>query len=259
MGRIIRNRDTDKPRRVGRDHYPIRLPGIGRSNYLLILSLFIGILLATGCSSTTVLLANFKNDTIGSPPAAAQPTGTVSLVPGAGIITVVAAPRPELPVNNWCQIGHPTAQSDLTQLTGKFTQFGIGSYGLLASMHIPSGSGVVTVQFEASEESPLPFGDFLHLDFMPEGDVRIDDGSSRFGNFPRDKNFVLSVNLVITATTATAEISLLGGEASGSTNVTIGSNVLALARQFGAVSFHVGFLHKATFFVDDIIVTRKNQ
>jgi hypothetical protein len=225
--------------------------------FLLPIFVMMGLLLSS-CSSTTVLLANFKNDTIGSSPATAQPTGTVSVEPGAGTVTVVAAPRPELPSNKWAGISHPFAQTNLTQIKGKFTQFGTGNYGLLASLHIPSGSGVVTVQFEASDKSPLPFGDFMHLDFMPEGDVRIDDTNVRFGHFPRDENFVLSVNLVITATSATAEISLLGGEASGSTNVNIGANVLPLARQFGAVTFQVGSFHKATFFVDDIVVTRKN-
>ncbi len=216
-------------------------------------------LLLAGCSSNTVLLANFKNDTVGLPPATAQPTGTVTVNTGSGTIQVVSAPTPDLPVNNWCEISHPTVQTQPTELTGNFTQFGLGSYGILASLHIPQGSGVVTVQFEASSQSPLPFGPFMHLDFMPEGDVRIDDSNVRFGSFPRDENFVLSVNLVITQTSATAEISLLGGNASGSINTSVQSNVLPLARQFGAVKFWVGFQHKGKFFVDDIIVSRKNS
>jgi hypothetical protein len=224
----------------------------------LVRCVFLGaFFLSSGCTSTTVLLANFKNDTIGSPPGSVQPTGTVLLKPGAGAVSVVAAPVSGQSANKWTRINHPNGNTPETTLTGQFTEFGTGSYGLLTSLHIPSGSGVVTVQFEASPQSPLPFGPFLHLDFMPEGDVRIDDGTTRFGQFPRDQNFVLSVKLNITTTSATAEITLLGG-ASGDRTVNVSSNVLPLARNFGAVKFWVGFQHQGTFFVDDIIVTRKS-
>ena len=215
-------------------------------------------LLMNGCKSTTVLLANFNNDNIGSPPATSQATGTVSVISGGGSV-IVNSPNNTIKSKKWCGISHPFNNSDPAELTGNFTQFGKGKYGLLASLYIPDKEEVVTVQFEASKQSPLPFGPFLHLDFMPEGDVRIDDGIQRFGQFPRNQNFVLSVNLNITDVAATAEITLLGANASGNTTVQISQNVLPLARQFGAVKFWVGFQHRATFFVDDIIVTRKNQ
>jgi hypothetical protein len=221
-------------------------------------ALLLIIVILSSCNSTTVLLANFKNDVINTPPESAQPTGTVNIDAGIGSVVVVSSPKPDLPANKWARVSHPTTPGEPTELTGNFTRFGLGNYGLLASLHIPSGSEVVTVQFEASDKSPLPFGPFLHIDFMPEGDVRIDDSAIRFGQFPRDENFVLSVNLNITQTAATAEITLLGGNASGSINVNVSSNVLSLAHQFGAVQFSVGFQHKASFFVDDIIVTRKN-
>jgi hypothetical protein len=228
-----------------------------KSAYLLRFLSLAGLFLFGGCNSTTVLLSNFKNDTIGSPPGATQPTGTVSVSPGAGSITVVAAPNPDLPSNKWAHISHPTAPAAETTLTGDFEgQTGIGSYSLIASMYIPAGAGVVTVQFETLV-SPQPHLSFFHIDFMPEGDVRIDDGSVTFGHFPRDQSFVIQVNLNITQTTATAEVTLLGGEASGNTTVNIQPVFLPLARQFGAVRFWVGFQHEASFFVDDILVTRK--
>jgi hypothetical protein len=87
--------------------------------------------------------------------------------------------------------------------------------------------------------------------------VRVDDGTVRFGHFPRDQSFVLQVNLDITATTATAEVTLLGGSASGNTTVNIQRALLPLARQFGAIKFWIWFQHKACFFVDDILVARK--
>jgi hypothetical protein len=212
----------------------------------------------SSCKSTTVLLANFNNDPIGSPPATAQATGTVSVHSGGGTV-IVNSPNDSIKSKKWCGISHPFNNSDPTELTGTFTQFGKGKYGLLTSLYIPANEEVVTVQFEASKQSPLPFGPFLHLDFMPEGDVRIDDGAQRFGHFPRNQNFVLSVSLNITDVAASAEITLLGTNASGNTTVQIPQNVLPLARQFGAVKFWIGFQHRATFFVDDIIVTRKNQ
>ena len=229
----------------------------GRSSYRLHLCVALGLLLLGGCNSTTVLLSNFKNDTIGSPPAPAQPTGTVSVNPGSGSVIVVAAPNPDLPSNKWAQINHPNAQTPETTLTGDFEgATGVGNYSLVASMYIPSGAGVVTVQFETLV-SPQPHLSFLHLDFMPEGDVRVDDSAVRFGNFPRDQAFVLNVTLDITATNATAEITLLGGSASGNQTVNIQPLLLPLARQFGAVKFWIGFQHEASFFVDDILVTRK--
>ena len=225
--------------------------------YLVYCFLLSALFLSSGCTSTTVLLANFKNDAIGSPPGAVQPTGTVSLKPGAGAVTVVAAPVSGQTENKWARINHPNGNSAETALTGECTQFGPGSYGFLASLHIPKGSGVVAVNFEASPQSPLPFGPVLHLDFMPDNKVRVDDGLTTFGQFPRDTNFVLSVKLDITSTSAKAEITLLGG-ASGNATVNVKSNVLPLARNFGAVKFLVGFQHQGTLFVDDIVVTRKS-
>jgi hypothetical protein len=223
-----------------------------RVNAIVIIWLF----LLTSCGATTVLLVNFKNDNIGSPPASTQPTGTVALKNGGGSITVVSAPTSSLPANKWAKIDHPSSPSDETTLTGHFSKFmGLGKYGLLTSMHIPSGAGVVTVQFESLQST----ASFLHLDFMPEGDVRIDDTNTRFGQFPRNANFVLSVNLNITSTSATAEISLLGAGASGSHTMNIQPLFLNVAKQFGAVKYWVGFQHKATFFVDDILVTHRTK
>ena len=216
---------------------------------------FLSIILLYSCKATTVLLANFKNDNIGSPPGATQPTGTVSLNAGSGLITVVASPLPAQPSNKWALISHPAQPAQETTLTGRFTQSGTGKYGLLCSMHIPGNAGVVSVQFEAAN----PLGSFIHLDFMAEGDLRVDDDNAlRFGQFPRDKNFVLSVNLDITGSAATVEFSLLGDGASGNKIVNVKPAFLNVAKQFGAVKFWIGFQHNASFFVDDIVVTRKN-
>lgn len=223
--------------------------------YPIIFIVAVSISILYSCKSTTVLLANFKNDNIGSPPGANQPTGTVSLNAGSGLITVVASPLASQPSNKWALISHPAQPAPETTLTGRFTQSGPGKYGMLCSMHIPANAGVVSVQFEAAN----PLGSFMHLDFMTEGDLRIDDDNTlRFGQFPRDKNFVLSVALEITSSTAKVEFSLLGDGASGNKVVNVKPIFLNVAKQFGAVKFWVGFQHNASVFVDDIVVTRKS-
>lgn len=214
----------------------------------------------TGCQSTTVLLANFNSDTVGALPAITQATGTVSFDLGAGSVTVVDAPASGLPANKWAQISHPAAPSPQTAMTGHFTSpGGPGNYGLLTSLFIPSGAGIVTVQFEPFGQPPSSYVNFMHLDFMPEGDVRVDDGPVRFGRFPRDQVFTLSVSLAITATDATVSITLLGAGASGSIDVPVDPTLAVMARNFGAVKFWMGFQSQGTFFVDNVLVTRRNQ
>ena len=214
----------------------------------------------SACGSTTVLQVNFNSDTAGSPPAPAQATGTVSLAPGAGTITVVPAPAPGLPANKWARISHPTQPSPETVMRCTFSRFdGPGNYTLLASLFMPSGTGAATVQFETFNGSTSSAPSFLHLDFMPEGDVRIDDSATRFGHFPRDQTFALSVNLVITGAAATAHMTLFGPGASGSQDYNINPAFLSIARQFGAMRFWMGFQWQGAFFVDDILVTRSNS
>jgi len=217
------------------------------------------LLLLSACGTTTVFLANFNSDKVGSPPAFNQTTGTVSRDEGTGTVRVVAAPEPGLPANKWVRIQHLTAPSPQTAMKGEFSRFdGLGNYSLLTSLYIPSGTGIVTLQFETFGKAVTNYLNFLHLDFMPEGDVRIDDGPLRFGHFPRDQVFVLSVNLVISNSQAEAHIALLGGVASGNADVVIRPILLSVAHQFGAVRFWMGFQTTGSFFVDDIIVTRKN-
>jgi hypothetical protein len=215
--------------------------------------LFLGlILLSTGCG-TTVLTANFNGDAVGAPPAAAQSVGTVISEPGSGSITVVAAPPGVANPSKWVRISHPATPTPETSLRANATQFGPGKYVLINSLFMPSGAAVATVQFETFNGS----ASFLHLDFMPQGDVRIDDDESlRFGSFPRDQPFVLTVTLTITNASATAHIGLLGG-ASGTKDIVLKPAVLNIAKQFGSIRFWVGFQHKTTFFADDIVMKRE--
>jgi len=254
----VDRRERARPAIRGRKLPTAQLAGL-LLRTLILCSVPVLLLLGTACASTTVLQANFNADTLGSPPAPAQGVGTVSVDPGGGAVTVVAAPAPALPANKWVQISHPIAPSPQTGMRGDFAQFfGAGNYSLLASLYIPSGTGAVTVAFEPIGFPESSYTNFMHLDFMPEGDVRVDDGPVRFGHFPRDQPFALAVGLNITATTATAHISLFGTGASGTQDVNVSPILLPLAPRFDAVRFWMGFQWQGSFFVDDVIVTRQN-
>lgn len=213
-------------------------------------------LLLPGCASTTVFQATFNSDSIGSPPSPNQDVGTVGLDEGAG--TVRVGPPPSNATTNWVQISHPTAQSNQTAMQGKFAQFrGDGTYGLLAVLFIPTGCGVVTLQFEPFQNSPTVYANFMHLDFMPNNTVRVDDGGTVFGTFPRDRFFTVSVTLNIASSSSKAELRLFGNGASGQLDVNVDPVLQGAARRFGAVRFWMGSQHTGRFEVDQIIVTHK--
>ena len=57
---------------------------------------------------------------------------------------------------------------------------------------MPAGTETVTIQFE----QPTPSNSFLHLDLLPDNQVRIDDDeTTKFGAFPRDQPFIIQVTL----------------------------------------------------------------
>ena len=214
-------------------------------------------LLISGCTSETIFLANFNSDSVGSLPSPTQATGTVAADQGAGTVRVAAPPAGAS--TNWIEISHPTANSPQTAIQGKFSQIkGEGNYGLLAVLFIPSGSGVATLQFEPVQNGPSDYLSFLHLDFMPNNTVRIDDGEATFGTFPRDQFFTVSVNLEITASGTTAAMQLFGAGASGNLDYTVKPPFINLARQIGGLRLWVGAQHAGTFKADDIVVTYSN-
>ena len=222
-------------------------------NRTLILGTLLVLLAAlSGCKSTTVLLANFNAEAVGSPPAFAQPTGIVEKRDGAGSVRVDNPPGSS---SKWARISHPTQPSPETGLRARFDSFhGTGQYGLLAALFIPSGTGAVTLQLEPFSGTFDSSPEFLHLDFMPENNVRLNDNNAdRFGTFPRDQTFVVSIQVDTSVSPPKATITLLGG-ASGTRDIVLP----ALANQFGAVRVWMGFQWTGSFFVDDVIVTKKN-
>jgi hypothetical protein len=217
------------------------------------------VLLSVACNSTTVLSAQFNAEPVGSPPAFAQNVGTVQFINGAGSVTVQPSPVDGSVTNKWVRVSHPTQPTPETSLRAQFDGFhGTGKYNFLAAVFIPTGTGAVTLQFEPFGGSVSTFTDFLHLDFMPapQNDVRVnDDNANRFGSFPRDQAFVVSVLVDSTVSPPTARISLLGGSgATGMKDV----NLPSMANQFGGVRLWMGFQWTGSFFVDEILVTKQN-
>jgi hypothetical protein len=169
--------------------------------------------------------------------------------------TVRVVPPPTGTSNNWARITHPNP-SVPTAPRGDFAQFrGVSTYALLAALVIPSGAGVVTLQFEPFGCPASDYTSFLHLDFMPNNTVRVDDGQASFGTFPRDQLFTVSVRLDITAASTRTHFQLFGTGAAGDLDFTVQPLFQNLARQFGAVKFWMGFPHTGSFAVDDIVVT----
>jgi hypothetical protein len=215
-------------------------------------------LLSSGCNSTRVFHADFDSDTVGQPPSPTQSVGTVWVEPTDGTVNVIASPLPDLPRTKWIDLGIP-ATRPRAALKGEFASVHDGGdYTLVAYLFIRDGTSAVTVQFEPAGQEPNDYANFLHLDFMPEGDVRIDDGV-RFGHYPRDEIFGLRVNLVIDDSSAAAHISLFGAGASGDADVSLQPAMLASARRFAAVRFWLLFGLQGQFFVDNIDVVRRNE
>ena len=212
----------------------------------------------TGCASETLFRSNFDDTPSGQPPATIQAVGTAQVAGPPGSVTVVDPPV--LPSGKWVQISRPTGP-DVAGLQGKFSEFrGDGRYTFSATMFMPSGSGIATIQFEAFGNPPANPQGFLHLDFMESNSVRIDDDDDAvFGSFPRDQPFVVQVTLDIGATQSTAHIVLDGADASGEHDHTIAAPFQNIARQFGAVRVWQGFPHTGAFQATNIVVTRKKD
>jgi len=187
---------------------------------LCLLAQMVMLLGLSGCASETLFQASFKNDAVGSPPAANQGVGTVEFSGAPGSVVIVNS----VPNSNehWAKIsraGLANNQAPITVLLGKLVKtYPDGTYGFLGAIFIPSGSGLATVEFDTSPATSPPSAEFLHLDFLENGTVRFDDNPSvTFGQYPHDQFFTLSVNMEVTATTAVAHVTLFGTGTSGGT------------------------------------------
>jgi hypothetical protein len=215
-------------------------------------------LLAAGCASETLLQTHFDSTPDNQPPAHGQAVGTANVDGPPGRVIVV--PPPVTPSGKWVKISRPGAQAPVAGLQGNFSQFrGDGDYTFSATLFIPDGSGIATIQFEPFNQPAGTLTSFLHIDFTQDNRVRIDDDeNTKFGAFPRGQPFVLQVTLRISASSS-AHIVLAGVGASGQADRSIVPPFRPMARQFGAVRAWMGFPWVGSFQVTNIAVTRRNE
>lgn len=217
------------------------------------------LLAVCGCTTTTLLEVRFDADTPGAPPSTTQALGTVVVEPGAGSVVVVDTPAVDVtPANKkWARISHPTPITPETSLVARMAApTGTGSFTITTLLYVPTGAAVPTIQLETI---PLGSGSasFLHVDLLADGSLRINDGATTFGHYPHDQPFLLSIELELDDTGATARVAPVGAEASGSAEVPVPAP--SLARQFGAVRIWMGFQFGGTFYVDDVVVVKKER
>jgi hypothetical protein len=233
-------------------------PGINRHPAIPMVALISFVVLLSGCPATTLLSVKFDADAIGSPPATTQAVGTVSLDEGAGSIRVVNTPAPAVTATKWVRISHPTSPTPQTSMRAQMgAPAGDGSITLTTALYIPAGTGAVTVQLEPFSMSEDSYFNFIHVDLMPDGSLRINDGPTTFGHFPHDQVFLLVATLNASSTAATVRVALAGSGTSGSQDVPISASLLGFARQFGAVRIWMGFQHRGQFYADDVLVLKR--
>jgi hypothetical protein len=173
-----------------------------------------------------------------------------------GSVVVVASPVQT--GGRWVQVSRPNDPVTIVAFQGNFSQFaGDGSYTFDATLFMPPGQAVASVQFEQfNQPVSNSFNGFLHLDFLQNGTIRIDDRPDTvFGTFPHNQPFIVQVTLNINAA-PTAHIALAGAGASGQTDYTIQAPFIQAARQFGAVRFWMGFPWTGPFDATNIVVTK---
>ena len=222
--------------------------------------LFFTLILFSSCSSETIFQSNFDGTTTGQPPTHAQQVGNVNIDGPSGSVIVVASPIASS--GKWVQITRSNNQQSVSGLQCNVSKFiGDGEYTFSTNLFIPSGSGLVTIQFEPFGQPVGALTNFLHLDFTEDNQVRLDDNdATKFGSFPRSQIFMVQVTLKINASgPSTAHIALGGTDATGEADYTILSPFLTLAHQFGAVRLWMGFPWSGSFDATTIVVTHKTN
>jgi hypothetical protein len=194
--------------------------------------------------------SNFDPTSDGLPPSSVQQVGTANVFGPPRSVIVIDPPFPH--THKWVQISRPNGP-DICGFQGLFTAVrGAGTYNFSASVFMPTGSGLGTISFENQAG-----GEFLHIDFMQDNRVRIDDtAGTEFGSFPRDTPFTVQVTLKIDPAGSSVHIALSGGGASGSRDYSVLPPFQPLSLQFGAVRVWQGFPWTGGFDVTGILVTR---
>jgi hypothetical protein len=210
-----------------------------------------------GCQ--TLFQSNFDSTPIGQPPAAVQATGTASVFGSPGSVVVVGPPGSTS--GHWLQVSRallPENQAPVAGMVGMLSAVGgPGQYSFICSVFVPSTGNVDgTIEF-LSAIPPNP--SLLHLDFTTDNKVRIDDNNAtKFGSFPRDQPFDVTVSLNTAASPPTAHIALFGTGASGSADYTL-TVPPQFAQQFGSIRVWMGWPWTGYFDTTQLLVTRKTN
>jgi hypothetical protein len=212
-----------------------------------------------GCETETLFRSNFDATAAGQPPATVQQVGTANVDGPPGSVVVVAAPGGA--TGKWVQITRFNQQPSVSGWQGHFSQFkGAGRYNFSAAMFIPTGAGLVTIQFEPFGQPVSTYTNFLHIDFTQDNKVRVDDNdATKFGSFPRDQVFLTMVSINTEVSPPTARITLAGTGASGQADHVITGPFQQLAQQFGGFRVWMGFPWTGSFDATEITVTRRTD
>lgn len=236
--------------------------GVVNVTRVLLWGWLLAVLLTTGCKQETLFESNFEATTVNQPPSATQKVGTATLGGGTGSVLVVAAPPDSSPPTKWVRIRRATTVGDtdpapLTIFQGNMTKApGKGNYTFSTLMFIPTGpNNVASIQFGTLNQPLGVFSGFLHLDFLQNNRIRIDDDENTvFGRFPRDKPFMVQVTLVVTDTSAKAHIVLAGAGTEGQADRDV-FGVLREMGPFGSVRIWMGNPWTGEFDAANVLVT----
>lgn len=220
-------------------------------------TLAFALMVLAGCE--TLFQSNFDSTPVGQPPAAVQATGTASTFGPPGGVIVVGAPGSAS--GHWLQVSRADNRAPIAGMVGMLAAVrGPGQYSFICAMYMPAGSGLATLSFEPFPQ-PQEGGlySFLHLDFTQQNNVRINDNdATRFGTFPRNQPFDVTVSLNTAASPPTAHIALFGTGASGSADYAI-TDPLQFVQQFGAIRVWMGFPWTGYFDATDLLVTHRTN
>jgi hypothetical protein len=224
-----------------------------------------------GCASTTLFQSSFNAQPLDVPPRTTQRVGTMQLISNDTAIKVEMNPLYG-PSDNWLRLSRFVFENNIngtppTMVQATLAQtFPDGNYSFVGVFFV-AANGPVTVEFDASPQGPNALS-FLHLDFMPDGTVRFDDDPLvTCCHYERDFPFTLSVSIQVTANSAVAHVSVLGGReiagnidrqgvSQGSYDYTIKQP--SFATRFGAFRLSIGYPWAGRFFATDLLVTRHN-
>lgn len=223
---------------------------------LACLTFAVSVVMSAGCASTTLFKDNFNSNPLHAPPAFAQTVGTAGVFgdPGGAVIAELTSAS-----GHWLQITKQNQNSVAGMGANFSTVPGNGFYGFLGLLYIPKGSGAATVAFNTLQ--PVPEGSgllqqLMHLDFLPNNVVRIDDNpATDFGRFPNNAMFTVSVKLDVYSVCAVAHITLLGSGASGSADYHLVPPPGVLPQQFAVMQFYMGTPWTGAFDASNLSVT----